>query len=546
MICAIYARKSTSQEGVSDEERSVARQVEHARAYAKRKGWNVAEECIFVDDGISGAVFGEKRPGLARLLNALKPRPPFQMLVMSEESRLGREAIETAWTLKQIIIDAGVRVFFYLEDRERTLGTPTDKLLMSVTAFGDEMERERARQRTHDALLQRAKAGHVAGGMCFGYRNERDDRGHVRRVVEPQEAAVVVRIFEMTAAGRGFKAIAAALNAEGALCPTPRRPGRPRGWAQATVRDVLFREAYRGRYVWNKRIRRAKGVPWRPEAEWITADVPGLRIVSDELWQVAHERIAAARAIYFQATGGKAYGRPVNGIESPYLLTGLASCGACGSSLFARRHHHDQCRRAFYGCVVNHQRGVAICKNSLKASMDDTDEAVLAAVEHDVLRVEVLETSLAKALEALRPAPPRARERALRQELARLEVEAQRLSAAIAAGGKLAALVAALQERERRQAQLRAELAAITRVATRSLVDVDEILGQLRESLTDWQGMLRQEPPEARRSLRALLAGRLVFTPRERDGVAFYEFEGPGTITPIIKGLALPTGVVTR
>jgi len=41
-------------------------------------------------------------------------------LIMSEESRLGREAIETAYALKQLVT-GGVRVFFYLEDRERTL-----------------------------------------------------------------------------------------------------------------------------------------------------------------------------------------------------------------------------------------------------------------------------------------------------------------------------------------------------------------------------------------------------------------------------------------
>ena len=34
MTAAIYARKSTDQSGISDEQRSVARQVEHARAYA--------------------------------------------------------------------------------------------------------------------------------------------------------------------------------------------------------------------------------------------------------------------------------------------------------------------------------------------------------------------------------------------------------------------------------------------------------------------------------------------------------------------------------
>lgn len=32
-----------------------SRQVEHARAYAIRKGWQVAEEHVYSDDGISGA-----------------------------------------------------------------------------------------------------------------------------------------------------------------------------------------------------------------------------------------------------------------------------------------------------------------------------------------------------------------------------------------------------------------------------------------------------------------------------------------------------------
>jgi hypothetical protein len=37
-----------------------------------------------------------------------------------------------------------VRVFFYLEDRERTLDSPTDKIMLSLTAFADELEREKA------------------------------------------------------------------------------------------------------------------------------------------------------------------------------------------------------------------------------------------------------------------------------------------------------------------------------------------------------------------------------------------------------------------
>ena len=96
MLAAIYARKSTEQAGFDDEAKSVVRQVEHARAFAESHGWTVADEQVYIDDGISGAIFGDGRPGLFRLLNALKPRPAFDVLVMSEESRLGREMHQTA------------------------------------------------------------------------------------------------------------------------------------------------------------------------------------------------------------------------------------------------------------------------------------------------------------------------------------------------------------------------------------------------------------------------------------------------------------------
>ena len=55
MHAAIYARKSTEQNGASDELRSVARQVQNGRAFAKANGWFVADEHVYVDDGISGA-----------------------------------------------------------------------------------------------------------------------------------------------------------------------------------------------------------------------------------------------------------------------------------------------------------------------------------------------------------------------------------------------------------------------------------------------------------------------------------------------------------
>src|SRR5260221_13690988 len=189
MIAAVYARKSTDQTGVANDQKSVARQRDHAHQYAAKKGWTVDDRFVFVDDGISGAAFAN-RPGFLRLMNALKPRAPFQVLVMSEESRLGREAIETAYALKQLV-QAGVRIFFCMEDRERTLDSPTDKIMMSLTAFADELEREKARQRTYDAMQRKARAGHVTGGLVFGYVNiDVQDvsgrRSHVQRRTDPE------------------------------------------------------------------------------------------------------------------------------------------------------------------------------------------------------------------------------------------------------------------------------------------------------------------------------------------------------------------------
>ena len=199
MIAAIYARKSTEQNGVADEARSVARQIENARAYATRKGWTVDDGFVFVDDGISGAEFA-KRPGFLLLMNALKPRPPFQVLVMSEESRLGREAIETAYALKH---------------------------------------------------------------------------SHVERRINDAEAAVVLRIFELTARRHGKTTITKVLNAEHALAPRAQQ-GRLRSWSPSSIHAILYRPLYRGQIVWNRKKKRDL---WgqhketvRAQADWICRD----------------------------------------------------------------------------------------------------------------------------------------------------------------------------------------------------------------------------------------------------------------------------------
>jgi DNA invertase Pin-like site-specific DNA recombinase len=60
MLAGVYSRKSTDQ-AVADEQKSITRQIEHARAYAASKGWIVSEQHVFVDDDTSGAEFSAGR-----------------------------------------------------------------------------------------------------------------------------------------------------------------------------------------------------------------------------------------------------------------------------------------------------------------------------------------------------------------------------------------------------------------------------------------------------------------------------------------------------
>jgi Recombinase len=80
---------------------------------------------------------------------------------------------------------------------------------------------------------------HVAGGTVFGYANaeiigEGGKRQHVERRINPDESAIVQRIFDMAARGSGFKKIAKRLNYDRVPSARPRRDGRPRSWTPSS------------------------------------------------------------------------------------------------------------------------------------------------------------------------------------------------------------------------------------------------------------------------------------------------------------------------
>ncbi len=540
MRAAIYARKSTDQVGVRTEERSVTRQVDQARAYATQKGWIVGDEHVYVDDGISGAEFAN-RPGFLRLMNALKPSPPFQVLIMSEESRLGRESIETAYALKQLVT-SGVRLFFYLEDHERTLDSPVDKIMLSVTTFADEMEREKARQRTYDAMRRKALAGQVTGGRVFGYDNVRTDAGPVVRVINEAEATVVRRIFELYVEGAGQSRIAKRLNEDGAVAPRSQQ-GRPRAWAPSSVHEVLERPLYRGRVVWNRTRKRDQ---WgqrrqqaRPAGEWLEVEAPHLRVVSESLWRAVQARREERRARYLAATGGKYFGRPRRDVDSKYLLSGFARCATCGGGMCVRSRSHGGHRVYLYGCTSFWKRGRTVCANSLEIRMGDADTAVLSAVGGAMLAPDVGDEVVAGVLAVLRPdrVDHARRDRERRRE--KLGAEIERLMHAIEVGGELTPL---LERLRRRQAERDALDAELNQLVTPVTIDPRLVERSVRTCLDDWRGLLTRQTHHGRDFLRTVLTGPIAFTPLMDGAEKGYQFDGEASLGQLLSGVVeLPT-----
>ena len=526
MIVAVYARKSTEQNGVADDQKSTTRQIDHARQYARTKGWTVDDASIFVDDGVSGAEFAA-RPGFVRLMNALKPRPAFQVLIMSEESRLGRESIEVGALLKQIV-QAGVRVFYYMDDRERTLNSPVEKIMMQLSTFADELEREKARQRTYDAMLRKAKAGHVCGGACFGYVNVEQmgpggKRSHVERRVNEAEAAVVRRIFQMCADGVGQISIAKHLNAERAIAPRSQQ-NRPRAWAPSSVHSILFRDAYRGIFTWNQTRKRNR---WgqqkqsaRPAGEWLQIAAPALRIVSDDLWHAAHRRLKLAREDYERATRGKR--RPHRDGDSKYLLPGFGRCALCRGGLHVRTRSHGRQRAFFYACTSHYNRGPEVCPHVDQWPMDAIDRAVLAKIAGDVLNPELAEEIVSAARKIYGSTTPDTREQ-LRRDLDAVEREQARLTEAVAAGADVPVLVERLRGTERRRQELNQALNASV---TRQAPAWNEIERRVRKNLGNWRSLITGDVAQARQGFRRLLTTPILFTPFVKNGRRGIRFEG--------------------
>lgn len=300
----IWIRVSTEDQAKGE---SPEHHEERARSYAKSRGWQVKE--VYDLAGQSGKAVMQ-HPEAKRMMKDIE-RGHITGLVFSKLARLSRnrreledfsdffrkhdadlislsEAIDTS--------TAGGRMFFHL---------------LGVFA---QWEREEITERVNASVLTRAKLGKsINGSAPYGYQWK--DR---KLVIEPQEAAIRRKAYELFLQHRRKGHVAKLLNAAGY------RSRNGSIWRDTQVLRTLVDPSAKGIYYFN-RVRQTEK-SWRtepkPESEW--GKVECEPIISEDLWNQVNQIIEE------QLKSWKKPGKP-----PVYLFSGLAEC-SCGHRMYVR------------------------------------------------------------------------------------------------------------------------------------------------------------------------------------------------------------------
>jgi site-specific DNA recombinase len=516
---AIYGRYSDHKQSAASSED----QVRKCREQAAREGAEVAPDCIYLDEAISGV--GSDRPALVRLLDDAERSPrPFDIVLMDDTSRLSRNLGE-AFRIYERLNFLGVRVVAVSQGFDTQ--NEQAPVLMAVHGLVDSLYVRELAKKVHRGLEGLALRGLHTGGRCYGYEAFSTGEATSKRLaVCEEEAAVVRRIFAMAAAGDSLKTIAKRLNAE--RIPPPRvRAGRARAtWCPTCIREMLRRELYAGRQIWNrsrfvkvpgtnKRVQRM-----RPPSEWQIAERPELRIVSAELWQAVQTRLALVQQLYGEA--GRKGGLFSRSASSRYLFSGVLKCGVCGGNLVVVSGR-AQGRQPKYGCSQNFFRSA--CSNNLRERLDVIESRLLAELQDAVLRpaavdyaVEEFGRQLRTALDAIS-----GNLAGIRKRKAELEVETARLAEAIAQTGPTPALVSAIGARDKELREITDRLLAENGGSVEA--QLEDVRRFVAERILDLRKLLAGDVVRAKVEL-AKHVREIFMQPREANGRGFYEATG--------------------
>jgi len=149
MRVAVYARVSTVRQVQAQ---TTEQQLDRLRAHAEGQGWTLPPECVFRDDGYSGASL--RRPGLDRLRD-VAASVRLDRILITEPDRLARNHVHQVLLVEELQRHGAEVVFL---DRPMSRD-PHDQLLLQIRGAVAEYERALISERTRRGRLRKLQAG---------------------------------------------------------------------------------------------------------------------------------------------------------------------------------------------------------------------------------------------------------------------------------------------------------------------------------------------------------------------------------------------------
>lgn len=293
---------------VSTEDQVRGESPEHhearARMYAQMKGWEVVE--VYRLEGLSGkSVMGY--PETQRMLRDVE-EGRIDALIFSKLARLARNVKELL-EFSELFERHGADLVSLQESIDTS--TPAGRLFYTIIAAMAQWEREEIAERVAASVPIRARLGKPLGGSApFGYLWKEK-----RLEINPDEAPVVVRAFEVFRERKRLLTTARILNQEGYRARKSR-------FTHTTVERMLRDPVYKGRRRANYTKSLGDGKSWRmkPESEWVYYEVPA--ITSNDLWEECNQVLREREGRY-----------PTPPKEGRHLFSGLLIC-ECGGKMY--------------------------------------------------------------------------------------------------------------------------------------------------------------------------------------------------------------------
>lgn len=532
---AAYARYSDEKQNYTSNED----QIRECRDTAARKGWVLLDEFVRFDKAKTGRTIGG-RDGLQELVDlaAQKPRP-FDVLLFHSSSRAARNLSDLLPLIDQLRF-CDVELYFVTTDLSSEDTNFRDIILM----HGRKDEHFSVELAHNVTRGQRGKVlkGYIACGRVFGYDNVeiphptetkfgRPVVDGIDRAINPEESSVVVRIFEMRAAGIGCLEIARILNREGVPSPLAKLGRRPRSWSGTTILRILENKTYIGTHIWrqtkqvlNPKTRKINKKA-RPSGEWVTIDKPLWRIISPELW-AAVQRQLNRTDINGQRRGGLNRSRA----SRSYIFSGIPRCAVCGGNITIVSGAPKYAR---YGCYKHHFKGT--CTMATIIPRKDLEKQLLDALARNLgdesLRGEIarrFREELKRALDAHQASIRNAANKHGDLTKARADLEARRdnLYDAIERGGmsddpnlkdRLAKIKASISEID--------QLLAAPADGPQEIVSDEEIESFFEKQMTQIANVLASDPERAKREVQNRVSA-LYFQPIETPAGPGFQVTG--------------------